>query len=503
MSSNSLTWILGLDASGFHKELEGAKEAVSEGFKEAFADLAAPLAGVIASVGSVAEIMEGIHGAVELGDDMVNLSNRTGIAVDQLMMLRRLFKDSGVEAEKIGPSLGKMSKYLEAAATTGEGAPLLKKQGLDPKKLIGEKPDQAFRNIGASIAAIPNSLERSAAAMAIFGKSGSELLQVFMNPDFKDAGDISKTASAMAENAYLFKEAHDELEHVGAKIQGYFIGLAGPVMAAMEPLLDLADHLDLSAVGEEMGSLLGNLATDFDKQFEEVFEDLGDMLGRLVAAIPAIVVGLFGVVMGLVEKLGQALLFAFHTPLDYLQASIQYAIELLMAGMSKIPGLNKITGMQGFKASSFDEILKQTQAEGNGATQLTRENQKDSTEDIKQGGRILGDALKDIVSPLKGAFTASDATKEQLSEEREKSRKKYQIDLSGGEDAEGLGKGKNSFADSLRRIGGGGFAGGQSDPILDENRRQTNYLKIIADAAVKRPLMPSFGGDSWDMAFSS
>ena len=473
-------------AKSKHELKEFSEQASKMGEKIGLGELIAPLAAITASVATIGGLMEGIHGAVELGDDMVNLSNRTGIAVEQLMMMKRLFKDSGVEAEKIGPSIGKMQKYLEAAATTGAGAPLIQNLGLDSKTEAAKKPDQAFRDIGSSLAQIQSPTERAAAAIAIFGKQGAELLQVFMNPDFKNAGDISATASKLGENAYLFKEAHDQLEHVGEKLQGLFIGLAAPVMAAIEPLLELGDQIDLSGVGEQMGAFLENFATGFDDQFERVFESLGDYIGGLIGHILELMVGAWGILGGLIQKLGAALLFAFHTPLDYLQAAIQTAIEKLMEGVGNIPGLNNLTGTKGFKASSFDENLKQVQSEGNGATQLARESSKQANESIAEGGSMYLGALKESLGAFKGAFTATEKSAAVLSEEREKKKEKYKMNLGNGDDVEGIGKGQNAFADSLRKIGGGGFAGGQGDPLLDENRRQTGLLQRIADAATKK-----------------
>jgi hypothetical protein len=458
-----------------HELKEFSEQASKIGEKIGFGELLAPLAAITASVATIGGIMEGIHGAVELGDDMVNLSNRTGIAIEQLYTLRRLFKDSGVEAEKIGPSIGKMQKYLSDAVTTG-GTPVLQNMGLDAKAEANKKPDEAFRDIGAALAAVANDSDRAKAAISIFGKQGSELLQIFMNPDFKNAGDISATAEKLGENAYLFKEAHDQLEHVGDKLQGLFIGLAAPVMAAIEPLLDLGDQVDLSGIGEQMGSLFENFATDFEKQFEEVFEDLGDFLGELLGHIPEFIIGAVGILGGLIEKLGAALLFAFHTPLDYLQAAIQTAIEKLMEALGKIPGLNDITGTKGYHASSFDENLKQVQTEGNGATQLAREGSKDANEVIYQGGAMIFGSIEQSLGTFKGAVTATAKSAEMLSEEREKNKEKYKMSLGNKDDVEGIGKGQNAFADSLRKIGGGGFAGGQADdPILAENRAQSAH----------------------------
>jgi hypothetical protein len=463
-----------------------------------FKALLAPIAEVTAAITTIGGIMAGIHGAVELGDNMVNLSNRTGIAVENLMMMRRLFKDSGMEAERIGPALGKMQKYLEAAATTGEGAPLLKNMGLDSKAEAVKKPDLAFKDIGSAIAQIESPTQRAASAIAIFGKQGAELLQVFMNPDFKSMGDISATASAMGESAYLFKEAHDQLEHIGGKLSGLFIGMAAPVMAAMEPLLEIGDHLDLSGAGAKMGAFLENFATDFNKQFEEVFEDLGDYLGQLVGHLPEVIIGSFAILQGLVQKLGSALLYAFHTPLDYLQAAIQTAIEKVMQAMGNIPGIGKLTGTTGFRASSYDENLKQVQAEGNGATQLARQSSKDADATMAAGGAMIVSAYKESLSSFKGAFTPTEASAKQLSEEREKSRAKYKVNLTGGDELEGIGKGQNAFADSLRKIGGGGFAGGQgSDPILAENRTQSAHqakmVNLLEGLNKKLAMSPDYG----------
>jgi hypothetical protein len=500
-----LDLITGSFDSKIHKskgELKEFSEAASKvGEKLEFGALLAPLAAITASVATIGGIMEGMKGAVELGDSMVNLSNRTGIAVEELYMLRRLFKDSGVEAEKIGPAIGKLQKYLADAASTPGGVPLMQSLKLDPAAEAQKKPDQAFKDIGTALAGIPNQAERSRAAISLFGRAGTELLQVFMNPAFKNAGDLSSTAVRLGENAYLFKEAHDQLEHVGENLQGYFIGMAGPVMAALQPLMELGDQIDLSGVGEQMGSFLENFVTDFDKQFEEVFADLGDFLGQLLGHIPEMVIGTVGILFGLVQKLGAALLFAFHTPLDYLQAAIQTAIEKLMEGVGNIPGLNNLTGTKGFKASSFEENLRQVQSEGNGATQLARQGSTDANETMKEGAGLWGNTIKESLSSFKGAFTATEKSADVLSEEREKNKKKYGVNLGGEEELEGLGKGQNAFADSLRKIGGGGFAGGQGDPLLDENKRQTGLLQKIADG-MKRPMQPSMGGDNWGMVFA-
>jgi len=146
-----------------------------------------------------------------------------------------------------------------------------------------------------------------------------------------------------------------------------------------------------------------------------VFEDLGDFLGELLGHIPEFLIGSLGILGGLVEKLGAALLFAFHTPLDYLQAAIQTAIEKLMEGVGNIPGLNNLTGTKGFKASSFEDNLKQVQSEGNGATQLARQGSKDANEAMGDGGKMILGGIKESLGAFKGAFTATEKSAAVLS----------------------------------------------------------------------------------------
>jgi hypothetical protein len=468
-----------------------------------FKSLLAPIAEVTAAVTTIGGLMAGMHGAVELGDAMVNLSNRTGIAVEYLMMLRRLFKDSGVEAEKIGPAVNKMQKYLSESASSKEGSPVLRQMNLDPKAEAGKSPVQAFKDIGQAIGAIGNQSDKAKAAIAIFGKSGGELLQVFQNPDFKNFGDLSNTAKLLGENAYLFKEAHDQLEHIGGKLQGFFIGMSGPVIAALEPLLKLGDSIDLSGIGEGIGAFFENLATDFDEQMRVIFEGIVEGIANLIGELPLLISGLLGVVSGLIERLGVLLVHMFKTPLDYFQAGLQAAIEQVMQGMGKIPGINKFTGTEGYVASSFDDILKQTQAEGNGAEQLAQTQKGDANALAGEGLGQIGDYFKTaLLDPFKNAFTPTDASKAQLSAAREESKKKFKFNTGADdEEATGFGKGQNAFADSLRKIGGGGLAGGQGDPLLDENKRQTALLQQIA-TGLKNPAQRfAAGNESFRFAY--
>lgn len=480
-------------------ELEGfGKIAGSLGGASMFGAMIAPLAAVLASVTTIAGVMAGMHSAVELGEQMVNLSNRTGIAVENLMMMRRLFKDSGLEVDKIGTSIGRMQKTIGKAANTGEGAVEFAKLGLKPQDLEKAKPDDAFKQIGSAIAAIENPTKRGEAAMAIFGRAGTELLQVFLNPDFKNAGNISQTAKVMGENAYLFKEAGDQLSHIGGKLTGLFIGMAAPLLVAIEPLLTWLDSLDLSGFGTGLGNLLGNFVGDFSGAIQMLIGDMVDeiidtfttldwfvMMGNGLAAIGE---GLLVVFL----KLGDFLVKIFKHPLDLIQSGIEFCIQQLMQALGKIPGVASALGLSGFKAQSFGDIQAETKKNGNGLENMRKGSGE--LEDALWGDMKKHGAAAAAASPKRfyeNLFKPTEDLAKAQKEGKEHARDKFKVNL-GGEGDELSSTGKNSFADSLRKIGGGGYAGGQGDPLLNENKTQTGYLKIIADG-MKRPMQPGFG----------
>jgi len=129
--------------------------------------------------------------------------------------------------------------------------------------LASMDPGKAFAEIGNAISQLPNSTERAAASMAIFGKSGAELLQVFMDPNFRNVGNISETAKLLAENAGVFDKAGDALGRVGPKLQGLFVGIASGMTGILDSLADAVEGLDLSAWGKQIGDAISGIIEIF------------------------------------------------------------------------------------------------------------------------------------------------------------------------------------------------------------------------------------------------
>ena len=259
---------LGLDASGLQKGVQTAKSAIN-----GLAVAATIAAGVGAAV-------RGMYSAMEAGGALVDLSARTGVAIDKLMVLEMAFKQAGMGAEDVGPAVAKLQKSIAAASQgNAEAASKFVKLGVSLNDIQNLSPDEQFAKIGDAIGKIGNPTERAAAAMDVFGKSGAKLLSVFSAGGMQDIEqNIGGQAKLMLENAGYFDRITDVLGTAGSKLQGLFVGMASqivpPILFAVEEL----NKMDLSNVGLSLGSGLKAAIEAFEWWFDNFSVAGGDTL---------------------------------------------------------------------------------------------------------------------------------------------------------------------------------------------------------------------------------
>ena len=113
-----------------------------------------------------------------------DLSLKTGIGTDALQKLGYAAKMNGVDVDQLAQGVVKLGKNLITGPDSAvKAADAL---GLSLGALKKMAPEDAFIAVGDAIAKIPNPMERSAIAVALFGKAGSDYLPIFN-------GDLSET----------------------------------------------------------------------------------------------------------------------------------------------------------------------------------------------------------------------------------------------------------------------------------------------------------------------
>lgn len=113
----------------------------------------------------------------ELGSDLIDMSQRTGVSVEALSELGFAAEQSGADMETLEAGLRKMQKFVVEAANGSDSArETLQKLGLAVADLKALTPDEQFKLIADKLSKIENPALRAALAMDLFGKSGTRLL---------------------------------------------------------------------------------------------------------------------------------------------------------------------------------------------------------------------------------------------------------------------------------------------------------------------------------------
>jgi len=111
------------------------------------------------------------------GDELAKMSLRTGFSVDALSRLKYAADLSGTSLAAIEIASKRMSVGLvDAANGSGNAANALHVLGLNAKEIIQLKPDEAFIKLTTAVAGVENPIQRAQIAVALFGRSGTDLL---------------------------------------------------------------------------------------------------------------------------------------------------------------------------------------------------------------------------------------------------------------------------------------------------------------------------------------
>lgn len=305
-------------------------------------------------------------GVAQSVDSMNDLAERTGMGVESLQALQMAAKLSGVDdvtgaVQKLGVAIGKAAESGDTDAFT--------RLGLNFQELQAMSPDEQFRAVQAAIASLPTPAERAAAAVAIFGKSGVELLPL-MNKNLAEVEERMRRLGAVvgADQVEAIGSMNDALDMVKAT----FDGIIGNVIGNLAPVVESLAN-DFLAFVEEWNSMTGGTGIadaisegllDIAEYFAGVFDSaLGsfDGFGVTLKEVGAV----FEFVGNVFTAVGETLRAGFNM--------FQIAGNLFAVGIGKLlEGLGSwvSSDLQQFgkdMAAAAQEQIKQNSAEGNAA----------------------------------------------------------------------------------------------------------------------------------------
>jgi hypothetical protein len=133
--------------------------------------------------------------AIEFADELTKASARTGIAVENLQSLRLVAENADVGFDSLTNAINRLQVQLVAADDgSREARTAIAGLGIEVSRFSDLAPDQQFAQVAQAISEIDDPAERSARAIALFGRAGAELLPVLT----QTAAELDASTEAMA-----------------------------------------------------------------------------------------------------------------------------------------------------------------------------------------------------------------------------------------------------------------------------------------------------------------
>jgi len=479
----------------------------------------------------------GITSAIEMGDEMKNLSARTGASIPFLVDFQKILKNSGVSGMTGAVAIQNLQRALTGINADGEPTnDMIKRLGLNLDEMANMTEEQKVLQTGIAIMKLGNASERTTASFAMFGRAGASMNAVFQDPAFLELGTKqSQLGISLAKNADNFSKISAKLRDSGSFFRGFFVEMAGAVAPSILELFNLFEGGDMLAgfgakLGEQIrfgvevltGAFKSGMIFDLLKaSFETagiVLEDLlqrsftfaSNLLKKLLEAdvSTAVLSGIGNAIIGSLSIIAGTLVKAFATPIAYLQAGIQTAFESSLELLAtKLPAVANLMGVGGFKGSGMEANFAERKADVSAFADETItagfENIASGVQTAVKGAtdsfNILKNSLEEFPAQSEKARNATAGLVGQLSAVavagRAVSSGQGQIagsEVLGAKVAKSTsGRGVSEGISSLRRIGGGGSAFSGRDPLVEIAKQQLAEAKAQTQIQKKELEKPS------------
>jgi lambda family phage tail tape measure protein len=263
---NERVYKISVDGASAIKQLEKIAGSATS-IDQRFAKLGTALKGAFA-VGTVVvgikSFTDAIGKAIDEMDEMSKAAQKIGVSVESLSGLKFAAEQSGVAFESLQTGLKKLNQNLfDFDTATDAGAQSLKKFGV----LVGDDTTTALGKIADGFESIPDGVQKTATAMAIFGKAGADLIPL-LNGGSKSIEELTARAKELgivfdgvaAKQAELF---NDKMSELRTALNGVFIQISTGLLPVLSALTDeLTSSVKVGDTWKTVGEGIGEAMLD-------------------------------------------------------------------------------------------------------------------------------------------------------------------------------------------------------------------------------------------------
>lgn len=304
--------------------------------------------------------------SAQTADDLVVMSDVTGLSITKLQELKYIGDQVGVSTETMQSSFARLTKSMGAAKEgSGDQFDAFKALGIQIKDSSGHlrSSQDVYAETLNALGKMTNETERDVMAQQLLGKSAMELnpLLKLTADELQNMADKAKSSGAiMSEDSVRGLEAWgDKIDGLKNSLMGNLGTLAAGMLPALEPATQvLGIYMDrftniisgsggnLTRAGPALGRLIGTMVTDAVKGLPDLLNAglliltglIQGIVGKLPALVPValkiiqMLIGFLQTNLPLLISAGIPILMSLITGIiNMLPMIMQAAIQILMA----------------------------------------------------------------------------------------------------------------------------------------------------------------------------
>lgn len=204
----------------------------------------------------ISTLVDGVKSAAEFAASMTTLSDKISAPIDQTVLLQQVFSNAGLSTGKLQQATELLRQTMAGVAASGQPSEAtFARLGLSMDKLRQMSMPEQFRAIGAAINGLHTPTAQAAAATALFGKAGQDMLAIFRN----DAAFATAIAQVEELSIYLKQSGAElatfsaALKGVNMKIMTFWAAVASQFSGELERAGIALNDLKIGKIGEEVG----------------------------------------------------------------------------------------------------------------------------------------------------------------------------------------------------------------------------------------------------------
>jgi len=204
------------------------------------------MAGIgLSATAAAAAIGASVKAAADYGDQLDNMAQRTGVAVEELARLQYAAKLSDTSTEALGKGIGNLSKLMVGAAYGGaESGKLFERFGISLRNADGtmRSTTEVLYDLSDVFTAMPDGPEKTALAMEVFGKKmGAELIPLLNqgSAGLRAMGDEAERLGLVlnAEQTKAAADFNDNLDRLAMLSKSVAVNLGNLLIPSLNQIM--------------------------------------------------------------------------------------------------------------------------------------------------------------------------------------------------------------------------------------------------------------------------